>query len=142
MCPASSPGSTASLRPANQQRVVALLRHASQGDLTQAEISRLTGLAGATVSNIVRDLSAAGLLETEPGSGRRGTVVRLSRAAGLVAAIDFGHTHVAVAIADLTGRILAEAWAAASPDDAYTVGLERASVLLDRVAGEASATRE
>ena len=109
-----APGSTSSLRTANQQRVLDVLRgsvaeQASEdGDFTQAELARATGLAPATVSNIVRELTASGLVETDPGSGRRGSSVRLARGAGLVAGVDFGHSHVAVAVGDLTGRLLAE----------------------------------
>lgn len=140
MASPTSPGSTASLRPANQRRVITLLRKRSSEDLTQAEIARSTGLAGATVSNIVRDLTSAGLVETVPGSGRRGTVVRLGRSAGLVAGIDFGHTHVSVAVADLTGQVLGEAWAPSPPDHHYADGLAHASQLLERAADEADAS--
>ncbi|WP_141006280.1 helix-turn-helix transcriptional regulator [Nocardioides humi] len=77
-----APGSTASLRAANQRRVLDALRASTDGDaatvFTQAELARVTGLARATVSNIVRDLGQAGLVETEAGSGRRGSAVRLS----------------------------------------------------------------
>ena len=95
----SAPGSTSSLRAANQSRVLGALRSTPPDEApTQAELARLTGLAPATVSNIVRELSTAGLVESEPGSGRRGSSVRLSAAAGLVAGVDFGHSHVAVAV--------------------------------------------
>ena len=68
----SAPGSTASLRTANQRRVLAVLRgrpleHPEASldhdadSFTQAELARATGLAPATISNIVRDLGAAGL---------------------------------------------------------------------------------
>lgn len=110
-----APGSTSSLRSANQQRVLALLRRDVGGRedteseaFTQAELARATGLAPATVSNIVRDLAAAGLVTVDPGSGRRGSSVRLSLGAGTVAGVDFGHSHVAVALGDLTGHILTE----------------------------------
>lgn len=107
--PRAAPGSTSSLRAANQHRVLGVLRTASdKGTHTQAELARATGLAHATVSNIVRELSAAGLLHSEPSSGRRGSAVRLAPGAGVVAGIDFGHRHVAVAAGDLTGRVLAE----------------------------------
>ncbi len=110
----SAPGSTSTLRVANQQRVLDLLRRGPEalddeaGAFTQAEIARATGLAPATVSNIVRDLAASGLVSTDPGSGRRGSSVRLAPKAGTVAGVDFGHSHVAVAVGDLTGRILGE----------------------------------
>src|SRR4051812_34691645 len=114
-----SPGSTASLRAANQHRVLDVLRGvpsdrargpdpATEGVFTQAELARFTGLAPATVSNIVRELAGAGLVDTEAGSGRRGSSVRLARDAGIVAGVDFGHSHVAVAVGDLAGRGRAE----------------------------------
>ena len=110
-----APGSTSSLRNANQQRILDVLRAGTAAEaaaeaatFTQAELARATGLAPATVSNIVRELTAAGLLETDRGSGRRGSAVRMGRGAGLVGGIDFGHSHVAVAVGDLTGTVLAE----------------------------------
>ena len=106
MSATGSPGTTASLRSANQQRVVDVLRSGDR--VTQADLARQTGLAPATVSSIVRDLSAAGLVSTEPGAGRRGTTVALAPSAGVVAGVDFGHSHVAVALGDLTGSLLAE----------------------------------
>ena len=103
----TAPGSTSSLRMANRHRVLDVLRD-DAGVFTQAELARATGLAPATVSSLVRELSAEGLVETEPGSGRRGSAVRLSRETGIVAGIDFGHSHLAVAVGDLSGRILGE----------------------------------
>lgn len=102
-----SPGSPGSLRSANQSRVVRLLRE--RGDSwTQADLARATGLAPATVSTIVRDLADHGLVDVVPGSGRRGAAVRLSPSAGTVVGIDFGHSHVAVALGDLAGTVLGE----------------------------------
>lgn len=127
----SSPGSTASLRTANLQRVVDVLRAQEAGEpVTQAEIARQTGLAPATVSNIVRELAAGGLLEVEPGSGRRGTTIALARSAGLVAGIDFGHSHVAVALGDLTGSLIAEERHPLNAGHLHTEGLDRAHDLL------------
>ena len=128
-----SPGSTAALRTANQRRVIDALRATGEtrsGSLvfTQAELARATGLARATVSNIVRDLVDVGLLETEAGSGRRGSAVRLAPGAGVVAGIDFGHSHLAVAIGDLTGHVLVEEQQAIHPDishdDALALAVE------------------
>ncbi|MCK0112458.1 ROK family transcriptional regulator [Ornithinimicrobium sp. F0845] len=103
-----------------------------QGAPTQAELARATGLAHATVSNIVRDLTAAGVLETEPSSGRRGSAVRLAPGAGVVAGVDFGHSHVAVAVGDLTGRVLAEEWVTAEPSG-HAADLARAASILERI---------
>lgn len=138
----SSPGSTASLRTANQQRVLDVLRARESGQVvTQADLARRTGLAPATVSNIVRELAAAGLFDVTPGSGRRGTEVRLARSAGVVAGLDFGHSHVAVAVGDLTGRLVAERRRPIASGHAYEEGLALAEVLLEEALAEATAPR-
>ena len=127
--PQRAPGSTASLRTANQRRILGQLR--SGVTHTQAELARLTGLAPATVSNLVRGLVSTGLVETESGSGRRGSSVRLARRAGLVAGVDFGHSHVAVAVGDLTGDILAEERRSLPSTHAYDASLALATELLE-----------
>ena len=140
---APAPGSTASLRSANQRRVIRLLQQQTAGEpLTQADIARSTQLAPATVSNIVRDLTAAGMVETVMGSGRRGTTVRISRDAGLVVGIDFGHRHVRVAIGDLTGEVIADEREPIAQDHRYGDGLDRAVAMLDSLLAKLDATRE
>lgn len=142
----TAPGSTAALRTANQRRVVDVLRGMHGGPptdgpaSTQASLARETGLAPATVSNIVRELAAANLVETEPGSGRRGTVVRVSRRAGVVAGVDFGHSHVSVALADLAGTLIGERRRPLSPTHGYAEGLAAAHELLTEVRADTDAT--
>ena len=133
-----APGSTASLRTANQHRVLDVLRGDTfgestpdEGTFTQAELARLTGLAPATVSGIVRGLVTSGLVETHPGSGRRGSSVRLAREAGLVGGVDFGHSHVAVAVGDLTGRLLGEERRSFAAGEYYADALTLAGTMLD-----------
>src|SRR5690242_2049230 len=91
-----SPGSATALRLANQRRVLSVLLAGGSRTLTQSDLSRATGLASGTVSSIVRELAAHHIVTTVPGSGRRGTTVRVGPGAGLAAGIDFGHTHLAV----------------------------------------------
>jgi predicted NBD/HSP70 family sugar kinase len=104
----SSPGSPTSLKEANQSRLIEALQFA--GTMTQAELSRFTGLAPSTVSNIVRELTAVGLLRISPtvSHGRTAQAVRLARGAGVLVAADFGHRHLSVAVADLAYEVLAE----------------------------------
>jgi predicted NBD/HSP70 family sugar kinase len=135
----SAPGSTASLRAANQRRVLDVLRRRRVGHksdievrLTQADLARATGLAPATVSSIVREFAAAGLVEVEPGSGRRGTSVQLASRAGLVCGIDFGHSHVSVAIGDLTGHVLSEEWRSLEQTHHHEEGLTDAAEMVKR----------
>ncbi|QCW49384.1 ROK family transcriptional regulator [Nocardioides dongxiaopingii] len=133
-----APGSTASLRTANQRRVLDVLQaqgadldHTDEPHITQADLARTTGLAPATVSSIVRELAAAGLVTTVPGSGRRGTTVQLAPGAGVVAGIDFGHSHVSVAVGDLTGQLLGEQHRPLDPAHGHDEGLTCAADMLD-----------
>ncbi len=131
--PRIAPGSAASLRIANQRRVLAVLLDRGADSATQADITRETGLAAGTVSTIVRELAAAGVVSTVAGSGRRGTTVRLARGAGLVAGVDFGHSHVAVALAEMSGAVLAEERRPLSPGHRHTEGLETARSMLQNL---------
>jgi predicted NBD/HSP70 family sugar kinase len=137
--PPTSPGSAAALRIANQRRVLAELRDRSGESVSQADLVRRTGLASGTVSTIVRDLAAAGIVATVAGSGRRGTAVRLAKGAGLVAGIDFGHHHVAVAIGDMSGSVMAQARRPLDPDHEAIDGLTLARDLLEALLTEAGA---
>jgi predicted NBD/HSP70 family sugar kinase len=104
----ASGGSLSDLRRANRRAAVTLLR--LRGPLTQAEISRATGLSHASVSNIVRDLTSEGVVGTTVvrRAGRRVSEVTLNPSDGLVGAIDFGNRHVRAAVADFTHTVRAE----------------------------------
>lgn len=80
------------------------------GGLTQVELAGATGLSPATVSNIVKELSTSGVLNTAPStrSGRRAQHVTLARALGLVAGIHFSTRHLRVALADVAHTVVAE----------------------------------
>ena len=120
---ADGPGSATSLRLANQRRVLAALLARGSAPLTQADLGRETGLAAGTVSSIVRELAAADILTTVPGSGRRGTTVRVGRGAGLAAGIDFGHSHLSVVVGDMSGVLLGEKHERIDPSLTHEVGL-------------------
>ncbi|GAB3655455.1 ROK family transcriptional regulator [Nocardioides korecus] len=136
---AGSPGSTSSLRTANQRRVLDVVQRS--GTTTQSEIARETGLAAGTVSSIVRELAAAEVLSTVAGAGRRGTTVRLSRGAGVVGSVDFGHSHVGVALGDMRGGVLGERSRQLPPAYSVDEGLGRASELLEALLTESGVRR-
>ncbi|PSK98211.1 putative NBD/HSP70 family sugar kinase [Murinocardiopsis flavida] len=101
-----TPGSQASLRQANRERVIEALR--AGGTLTQAEIARATGLSAASVSNIVRDLRGLGTVSVRGTSsnGRRARAVTLIRPPGVVIGIEFSHGAISVALGDHDGGVL------------------------------------
>ncbi|MFG2628497.1 ROK family protein [Streptomyces sp. NPDC048473] len=128
-----TPGSQTSLHRANLERVVRAVRMA--GSLTQAEIARSTGLSAATVSNIVRELKDGGTVEVTPTSagGRRARSVSLSGDAGIVIGVDFGHTHLRVAVGNLAHQVLAEESEPMDVDASAAEGFGRAERLVKRL---------
>ncbi|MGW2403936.1 ROK family transcriptional regulator [Streptomyces sp. NPDC001739] len=128
-----TPGSQSSLHRANLERVVRAVRMA--GSLTQAEIARSTGLSAATVSNIVRELKDGGTVEVTPTSagGRRARSVSLSGDAGIVVGVDFGHSHLRVAVGNLAHQVLAEEAEPIDVDASAAEGFDRAEVLVNRL---------
>lgn len=128
-----TPGSQSSLHRANLERVVRAVRLA--GSLTQAEIARTTGLSAATVSNIVRELKDGGTVEVTPTSagGRRARSVSLSGDAGIVIGVDFGHTHLRVAVGNLAHQVLAEESEPLDVDASAAQGFDRAEELVERL---------
>lgn len=105
-------GSLGWLRERNRDRVILALRE--HGRISQAAIARATGLSRTTVSSLVAQLKDAGLvIEVDGGSheargGRPGVQLVLQSPPRAVLGIDFGHSHVQVAVADLAHNVLAE----------------------------------
>jgi predicted NBD/HSP70 family sugar kinase len=96
------------VRASNRDRILALLR--ARGPMSQADLARASGLSPATISSIARELREDGWLDESDGeTPARGRALALSRSAGVAVGIDFGHSHVRVAIADLAHTVLAEA---------------------------------
>lgn len=128
---ADRPGSQSALKTANQQRLLDLLL--TNGELTQAEIARRSGLAPATVSNIVRELVDQGVLVGTEMSRRRGRVVRLARSSGVAVGVDFGYRHITAAVADLSHTILATRRIALEVGYDARGAVKRARQLIDEV---------
>ncbi|MGY4645698.1 ROK family transcriptional regulator [Cellulomonas sp. URHB0016] len=105
---AATAGSQSSLREANRQLVVETVKR--YGGLTQVELASATGLSQATVSTIVRELLAAGVVDTASTtrSGRRAQMVTLARRVGLAVGVQVGHRHLRVALGDFSHEILVE----------------------------------
>ena len=110
-----SEGSLASLRRLNRRRGIGALRQ--HGMITRAEIARRTGLSRSTVSSLVAELQSDGLVvEREEAAaahgehgGRPPILLSFDSSAGAALGIDFGHSHLRVAVADLSSAILAAA---------------------------------
>ncbi|MCK9862021.1 ROK family transcriptional regulator [Paenibacillus sp. ATY16] len=83
-----------------------------QAPLSRAQISELTGLNKATVSNLVQDLIDSDLVvEIGPGEssgGRKPVMLLFNGKAGYAVGIDLGVNYIRGVLADLEGNVVAE----------------------------------
>lgn len=83
--------------------------------MSRAELARYTDVSPSTVTALVRELIADGLVidtsmnqgTTENRKGRKGRGLTLNPSAGAVVGVDFGFRHVRVVLCDLGHNILA-----------------------------------
>ena len=114
--------------------------------ISRADLARRTGLSRSSISAIVADLLATGLVrETGSGDssgGRRPILLGFDDDALAIVGIDMGATHVAIALTDLRTRI--KVWRSKAhdvrndPDGALAL----AKQLVDDVLAEAKVDRE
>ncbi|MEE4496330.1 ROK family transcriptional regulator [Streptomyces sp. BE230] len=105
------------LRRGNRARV--LQRLYFDGPLSRQELGPATGLSSGSISNVVAELAAEGLLEeagvVDSDGGRPRTLLRVAPGGGLLVGIDIGETRIRVELFDLaltelarTERLLAQ----------------------------------
>lgn len=106
------------LRRINELAVLGVVREA--GELRLAQIAERTGLARASVGEVVRGLVAGGwLVERAPvisGRGRPAHRYGFRADAGRVLGLDIGAHNIRAAVADLDGEVLAVVRRATTPD--------------------------
>jgi predicted NBD/HSP70 family sugar kinase len=120
---------------------------AEVGAVSRADLARRAALAPSTVSAVVSDLHAAGLVvepaepvhpPERPPVGRPPVLIALHRNAGVVAGIDFGKRHLRMAISDLSHQILAERHRALDADLPAAEAIALAKSLFDEALEEAN----
>src|SRR6476659_164377 len=128
-------------RQRSRQQLLNAIR-AQDGGITRSELSRVTGLSRSAIAEGVQDLLAERLvtehrMESGLGRGRPSAVLVPAAARGEVAGIDFGHSHVSVAVAQSSGRVLAEHRRTIDVDHQATGALDTAAALLARCLADA-----
>ena len=127
------------LRDANRSRVVDVLRR--RGSASRGELARLTGLSRTTITTLVGDLQARGLLveqvpaggdPTRGGPGRPPAQLRLHPLAGAAVGVDVRAHRLVVALADLSSTVLAERRLDAGAEDARDA-LDAAAAAVDEM---------
>jgi glucokinase len=96
------------LRHTNALRVLTLLRE--RGSCSKADLVRASGLSAPTITNVVSDLLAAGLVkplgEGESNGGRPPDIIAFKAERGCVLAVKITANCVSFLLADLNGREL------------------------------------
>ncbi len=138
-------GTLAWLRERNRERVIGVLR--TLGRTSQADIARTTGLSRTTVSTLVAELRDSGLVfevdakAPDTRGGRPGVQLVLRDSANAVLGIDFGHSHVQVAVADHAHNVLAERMSKLDVNHRATDALDASARMVDEVLIEAGVRR-
>src|SRR3712207_3023953 len=138
-----SEGSLEALRRLNRLRVISTMRE--HGVISRAEIARRTGLSRSTVSSLVSELQADGLVsergDTGEAHGEHGgrppRLLAFRPSAGAAVGIDFGHSHLRVAVSDLSSTILAEREVRIDTGHDAQEGLDAAAALVGEALADA-----
>ncbi len=144
--PKNGEGTLGWLRDRNRERVVGVLRE--RGRISQADIARVTGLSRTTVHTLVSELKDSGMAQevearVPDGRGGRPAVLLVLRDSSLaVVGIDFGHSHVQVAVADLVHNLLAERRCDLDVNHHAREALDTAARMVGEVLAEARVERK
>src|SRR3954468_18597482 len=131
-------------RPAHRARILGVL--IELGTVSRADLARRTGLSPSTVSSVVAELQADGLVIDAPASlpapprpapGRPAAPLCLHRSAGIVVGIDLGKRHLRVAASDLSHQLLSERRETLDADMPAADAIPLTVGLVDRVLEEA-----
>ena len=137
----------AGTRELNRLRVMqALLRNPGS---SRNDVARLTGLSRPTVSTLVDELEAAGIVEQHAdrdedrprSAGRPPMYVSLAPRAAFAVGLDFGHQHIRAGVCDLSGTPIADEWSHAEVDHAPAASLDLAHELVQGVLESADVDR-
>ena len=136
------------LRERNRQRVLGALRE--RGHTSQADIARVTGLSRTTVSKVVGELKRAGLVDSlevkrsdshRVRGGRPSLQLALRESSTAVLGIDFGHSHVQVAVGDVAHNVLAERLCDLDVNHRAKEALDQSTRMVEEVLTEAGVSR-
>jgi glucokinase-like ROK family protein len=125
--------------------VIDLIRVAPQG-ISRAQVAEALALSRSTVSSIVSELLAQGVV-VERGAGasrggRRPIVLQIAPDAGRVVGVDIGASHLLVLVGDLHGNLLAQAERPLRIEAGPERCLEQVYQLVDATLAQAGSCRE
>ncbi|HVW93019.1 MAG TPA: ROK family transcriptional regulator [Devosia sp.] len=114
----------------------------ARGAISRADLAKVTGLSKQTISDVVRELEAAGWLRPQGRTmgrpGRSAITYEIDGRAGLAVAIDLGGTKIHAAVGDLLGHVLAERLEPTAPEGGAVL-VEQLARTVEKLAAEAGA---
>jgi predicted NBD/HSP70 family sugar kinase len=133
---AAADGAPFNVRDGGRVRVLRALQ--DSGRSSRSDLISRTGLARATITTLVADLMASGVVEersdTNDGSRRAGRPAQplsIVASAAYAAAVDIGHQHIRVALCDASGTSVWERAIAVDVDHTPTQTLDLAADLIE-----------
>jgi predicted NBD/HSP70 family sugar kinase len=140
-------GAPVNLRDEGRVRVLRALQ--DSGRSSRSELITSTGLSRATITTLVADLIASGVVEecgdSPDGSrraGRPAQPVSIVASSAYAAAVDIGHQHVRVALCDASGASVWERATALDVDHTPTQTLDLAASLVEEALRTQDVPRE
>ena len=130
-------------RGANRLRLLEALQHGPARSRT--ELGRTLGLSRGTVTMLLGELERGVWSsstrgdddDAPPRAGRPPLHVSLAASAAFAVGLDLGHGHIAAAVCDLGGGIVADRWRAADVEHEPAVALDLAAGLIAEIVAEA-----
>jgi glucokinase-like ROK family protein len=111
------------LRKVNRHKILQLAYFSSP--ISRLELSQLSGLSPATVTNVISDLLTEGIISElgsqESQGGRPRTILNVNPTYGYFIGIEVGETHIHVELLDLKLTKLGETHHVLAPDDNQAV---------------------
>jgi len=99
----------------------------TEAPLSRAQLANVTGLNKSTVSSLVEELLARGLIHetgvNSNGTGRPSTLLEINPQAGAIIGVEFGVDFVSVALTDFLGNILWQQMVNTDPADDQEITL-------------------
>ena len=138
----TQPGTPSLLRAINDRAALELLL--DQGPLSRSQLGTLTGLSKPTASQLLARLESAGLVVPvgttagRPGPGAQ--LYEINPEAAFVAGLDVNASRIRVAVADITGSVVAK-YRLATPGRQATGTVERVREAVDAAANAAGLDR-
>ncbi|SBT65764.1 Sugar kinase of the NBD/HSP70 family, may contain an N-terminal HTH domain [Micromonospora sediminicola] len=141
---ATRPGSKRLLRDINRHLVLQLI--AEHGPLSRTDLARRGQLTASTITHIVADFAAAGLItETaavRASAGRQPVLVDLAPQTGHLVGIKLRDDDMTVVVADLRCSVVHALEAPVAPDAAPREAVEMISAAIEKAVREAGVPRE